>query len=120
MFPYRVIQQVKRAAASRQINAGLLAIGFRSSARFAERGVLQLCNSRFYKTPLAIGLIERDHPFFQSRVDLGLPIDLPQTPYPKPKPDHERRIDGDLPSDLAGPECGDHPFPRLRRGPRLV
>src|SRR5262245_1654075 len=97
-FPDRVVQQVKGAAASRQINVRLLAARIRSSARFAERGVLQLRNPRLDQTPLAIGLVERDHAFFQSRVDYDLPIALPQTPYSKPNPDSERRTGGDLPS----------------------
>src|SRR5262245_13183768 len=98
IFPDRVVQQIKGAAASREINVRLPAVRIRSSARFAERGVLQLRNPRLDQTPLAIGLVERDHAFFQSRVDYALPIALPQTPYSKPNPDSERRTGGDLPS----------------------
>src|SRR5262249_55427745 len=75
--------------------------------RRRRRRVTEPAYSRFEGTLLTVCSIERDQPL------LDLRFATPQTPCPKPKPDHERRIDGDLPSDpaeLAGPERGDQPF----------
>src|SRR5262249_27363736 len=82
-----------------------------------RRSVTEPAYPPFEGTLLTVCPIERDQPL------LDLRFATPQLPYPKPKPDHERSIDGDLPSDpaeLAWPEQGEQPFPHLRRAPGLA